>query len=387
MFTRWGLMGLGMLGVGMAIVGAAAPRADAPKFRVYVGTYTGAKSKGIYLCEVDTSTGKLTSKGLAGEATNPSFLALHPNRKFLYAVGEVASVDGKKGGGVSAFVIDQATGKLTLLNHRSSVGAGPCHLVVDKEGKNVLVANYGGGSVAVLPVDAEGQLREASSFSQHRGASVNKQRQEAPHAHSVNLDPANRFAFVADLGLDQVLVYRFDSMKGGLVPNDPPAAAVAPGSGPRHFAFHPSGKFAYVINEMLLTVTAFAYDPDRGTLKELQSIATTPDGVKPGYSTAEVVVHPSGKFLYGSNRGHDSIAVFKIDPETGQLTFLGAEPTQGRTPRNFNIDPTGQFLLAANQGSDTITVFRIDAETGKLRFTGQSVEVPAPVCIKFVPIE
>jgi 6-phosphogluconolactonase len=387
MFTRWGVRGLGLLGVGLAIVGAAAERADAPTFRVYVGTYTGAKSKGIYLCELDTSTGKLTSKGLAGEATNPSFLALHPNRKFLYAVGEVASLDGKKGGGVSAFAIEPATGKLTLLNQQSSVGAGPCHLVVDKEGKNVLVANYGGGSVAALPVDADGKLREASSFSQHRGTSVNKQRQEAPHAHSVNLDPANRFAFVADLGLDQVLVYRFDPTKGGLVPNDPPAAAVAPGSGPRHFAFHPSGKFAYVINEMLLTVTAFAYDPERGALKELQTIATTPDGVKPGYSTAEVVVHPSGKFLYGSNRGHDSIAMFKIDPETGQLSFLGTEPTQGKTPRNFNIDPTGRFLLAANQGSDTITVFQIDSQTGKLKPTGQRVEIPAPVCIRFAPPE
>jgi 6-phosphogluconolactonase len=371
MFMRIAIVGTCTLALG--IVSLAAERAEATKFRVYVGTYTGAKSKGVYLCELDTTSGKLTSKGLAGEATHPSFLAVHPNRKFLYAVGEVANVDGKKGGGVSAFAIDPASGKLMLLNQQSSVGAGPCHLVVDKEGKNVLVANYGGGSVAALPIDADGKLRAASSFIQHKGSSVNKSRQEGPHGHSINLDAANRFAFAADLGLDQVLVYRFDPATGKLTPNDPPFATVAPGSGPRHFAFHPNGKFAYVINEMLLTATAFAYDAERG--------------VKPGYSTAEVVVHPSGKFLYGSNRGHNSIAMFKIDPETGQLTFLGTAPTQGKTPRNFNIDPTGQFLLAANQDTDTIVVFRIDQATGKLTPTGERVEVPSPVCVRFVPVE
>jgi 6-phosphogluconolactonase len=237
-----------------------------------------------------------------------------------------------------------------------------------------------------LPIDADGTLKEPSSVQQHQGSSVNKQRQEAPHAHSINLDAANQYAFAADLGLDKVLIYQFDGATGRLTPNKPTAALVAPGSGPRHFAFHPSGRHAYVINEMLCTVTAFSYDPATGALKEVQTLSTVPDGVKPGYSTAEVVVHPSGKFLYGSNRGHDSIAMFAIDDTTGKLTSLGQQPTQGKTPRNFNVDPTGTYLLAANQGSDSIVVFRIDAQTGKLTPTGHTAEVPTPVCVKFVPV-
>src|SRR5262245_12841521 len=239
--------------VALCCISSFAAEDNPQKFRVYVGTYTAAKSKAIYLFELDRGTGQLTAKGLAGEAVNPSFLAIHPSRKFLYAVGEVEAVAGKKGGGVSAFALDAATGKLTPLNQQSSVGGGPCHCVVDKEGKNVLVANYGGGSVAVLPIDADGKLREASAFMQHEGSSVNKSRQEKPHAHSINLDAANRFAVAADLGLDKLLVYRFDAAKGMLTPNEPASTAVAPGAGPRHFAFHPSGKFAYVINEMLCT--------------------------------------------------------------------------------------------------------------------------------------
>jgi 6-phosphogluconolactonase len=257
---------------------------------------------------------------------------------------------------------------------------------VDKEGKNVLVANYGGGSVAALPIQADGRLREASSFIQHKGSSVNPKRQEGPHAHSINLDTANRFACAADLGLDQVLVYQFDATKGTLTPHTPPFAAVAPGAGPRHFAFHPSGRYAYVINEMNSTVTAFTYDAQQGTLKELHTLSTLPAGFKGNNSTAEVQVHPSGKFLYGSNRGHDSIAIFTIDQDTGRLTAAGHELTQGRTPRNFGIDPTGSYLLAANQATDTIVVFRIDPQTGNLKATGQTVSMPTPVCVKFVPI-
>ncbi len=353
------------------------------KLWVYVGTYTGKKSKGIYRCELDLATGKLSEAALAGEAVNPSFLAIHPNQRFLYAVGEVAQFKGEMAGGVVAFAIDPQVGSLKALNQESSRGAGPCHIVVDAQGKNALVANYGGGSVAALPIHADGKLAPAAGFIQHEGSSVNKQRQEKPHAHSINLDAAGRFAFAADLGLDKVLVYRFDGAKATLTPHAPPSASVAPGSGPRHFAFHPSGKYAYVINEMLCTMTAFAYDADKGTLKEIQTITTLPHEVKQGYSTAEVVVHPSGKFLYGSNRGHDSIAIFTIDTATGKLTAAGHEPTKGKTPRNFNVDPTGNYLLAANQNSDSITVFRIDQKTGKLSATGQ-VEVPAPVCIKFM---
>lgn len=362
---------------------SASDPAKSDKLWVYFGTYTGKKSKGIYRAELDLATGKLTAPKLAAEAVNPSFLALHPTGRYLYAVGEVAKFKGESAGGVVAFALDPKTGDLKPRNQQSSRGGGPCHIVVDAQGKQALVANYGGGSVAALPIGADGKLAPATAFIQHSGSSVDKKRQEKPHAHSINLDSANRFAFVADLGLDKIFVYRFDPAKGTLTPHTPPAASVPPGSGPRHFTFHPSGKFAYVINEMLCTVTAFTYDAAKGTLKEVQTITSLPHEVKPGYSTAEIVVHPSGKFLYGSNRGHDSIAIFTIDPGNGLLTAIGHEPTRGKTPRNFNIDPTGTYLLAANQGSDTVSVFRIDPATGKLGFVSQT-EVPAPVCVKFL---
>ncbi len=363
----------------------AEPPAGAEKMWVFVGTYTQGNSKGIYRCELDLATGKLSAPVLAAEVTNPSFLALHPNGRFLYAVGEMSDFGGKKVGAVSALALDRQTGELKLLNQQSSGGAGPCHLVVDKAGKNVLVANYGGGSASVLPVKDDGRLGEASSFVQHTGKSVNPSRQSAPHAHSVNLDAANKFAFVADLGLDKVLVYRFDAAKGTITPNDPPAFDTAPAAGPRHFAFHPDGKHAYVINEMDLTVTAMSYDAERGVLKKLHSVSTIPGEKKDNYSTAEVVVHPSGKFVYGSNRGHDSIAVFAVDEKTRELKPVGHQGTGIKTPRNFNIDPTGTFLLVANQGADSIVVFRIDPKTGELTPAGEKTVVPRPVCVKFLP--
>jgi 6-phosphogluconolactonase len=352
---------------------------------VYVGTYTGGPSKGIYRLELDLATGKLSPPTLAGEAVNPSFLAIHPGHRFLYAVNEIDSLRGKKGGAVSAYAIEPTTGKLTLLNQQSSGGGGTCYVVVDRQGKHALAANYGGGSVCVLPIQADGRLGEATAFVQHKGTGPDKQRQEAPHAHSINLDRANRFALVADLGLDKILVYRYDTAKGTLTPNDPPAATLAPGSGPRHLAFHPDGKHAYVINEMACTVTAFDYDSDKGTLKTIQTITTLPDGLKKGYSTAEVVVHPSGKFLYGSNRGQDSIAIFTIDMATGKLTAAGHQGYKIKTPRNFAIDPTGTYLLAANQDGNSIVVFRVDPQTGGLTPTGSVVPVPRPVCVRFMP--
>jgi len=352
---------------------------------VFISTYTGGKSQGIYRARLDLSSGALSGLELAAKIKDPSFLAIHPSGKFLYAVGEVGMFAGKTGGALSAFAVDAASGNLKLLNQQSSRGAGPCHVTVDREGKNVLVANYGGGSVAVLPIEADGRLREASDFVQHTGKSVNPRRQERPHAHSINLDPAGRFAVVADLGLDKILVYKFDAAAGRLTPNDPPHTTVAPGAGPRHFAFHPSGRYAYVINEMNSTVTAFRYDAAAGTLTELQTISTLPDEHK-GNSTAEVVVHPSGKFLYGSNRGHDSLAIFRIDEATGRLSAVGHQPTGGKTPRNFAIDPTGQWLLAENQSSDTIVAFKIDAESGKLTPTGQKLDVPSPVCVRFLVV-
>jgi len=350
---------------------------------VYIGTYTGSGSKGIYRFDLDVETGAVTLPRLAAETTSPSFLAIDPTHRFLYAVGEVEEFQGKKGGGVSAFAVDPKTGDLTPLNAQSSGGAGPCHLVVDKAGKNVLVANYGGGSTAVLPVGADGRLKERSAFVQHEGSSVNPERQKGPHAHSVNLDADNRFAFVADLGLDKILVYRFDPAKGTIVPNDPPAAKVTPGAGPRHFAFHPGGKFAYVINELNSTVIGWSYDPAKGVLTETQTITTLPEGFQGTNYPADVQVHRSGKFLYGSNRGHDSIVAYTIDPSSGKLTYVAHQGQGIKNPRNFGIDPTGRFMLVANQDADTVLVFRIDQETGVLTPTGGSVNISKPVCVKF----
>jgi 6-phosphogluconolactonase len=251
----------------------------------------------------------------------------------------------------------------------------------------VLVANYGGGSVSVLPIAADGRLQPPSAFVQHTGSSVNPDRQKAPHAHSINVDSTNRFAYTADLGLDKILIYRLDPEMGSLTAADPPFATVDPGAGPRHFAIQEQGRFAYVINEINCTITAFSRDPATGALSAIQTISTLPEGqsIQKGYSTADVQIHPSGKFLYGSNRGHDSIAVFAIDQSSGRLTFIETQSTQGNTPRAFGIDPRGGFLLAANQRSDSVVVFRIDQQSGRLTPTGTKIDVGAPVCVKFAP--
>ncbi len=390
--SRRALLGLSMAGLAAVTGGfpaAAAKKKTAmpDKYHVYIGTYTQRGSKGIYRMEMDPATGRLTEPVLAAETASPSFLALHPDGRFVYAVGEVSEFNGEKAGSVVAFSRDPKSGALTLLNRQSSRGTGPCHLVVDRTGKRVLVANYGGGNVAVLPIQQDGSLGPATGFFQHRGTSVNPQRQEGPHAHSINVDRDNRYAFAADLGLDKVLVYRFDAERGTVEPNEPDGASVKPGAGPRHFAFHPSGRYAYVINELGNTVTAFSYDAKRGTLQTIQDITTLPADFKGASYTAEVVVHPSGKFLYGSNRGHDSLAIFRIDEKTGQLTPAGHQPTGGKFPRNFNIDPSGRFLLAANQDGDNLLVFRVDPATGALTPTGQEIKIPMPVCIKFAPAE
>jgi 6-phosphogluconolactonase len=354
---------------------------------LYIGTYTGGKSKGIYFSRFDSATGRLTSPELAAATPSPSFLSLGPGGRFLYAVGETANLDGKGGGSISAFSLDAKTGKLTLLNRQSSGGSGPCHLAVDPTGKCLLVANYGSGSIAALSIQADGALTEPGAVVQHQGSSVNPQRQTGPHAHFITPDPANRFALACDLGLDQVLVYRLDVAKSLLAASNPPFAAVKPGAGPRHLAFHPSGRFVFLINEMGSSLTAFAYDAQRGALEELQTISTLPKEFTGTSYCAEVQVHPSGKYVYGSNRGHDSIAVFGFDPATGKLTCLEHQPTQGRTPRHFAIDPTGQWLLAENQDSDSIVVFRLDSKTGRLSPTGHTVSVGAPVCALFVPVK
>lgn len=351
---------------------------------VLLGTYTQGGSEGIYVCSLED--GKLGAPKLAGKVKNPSFLALHPSLKFVYAVSEVPSFDGAPSGAVTAFALNRKTGLLTKLNHQSSQGRGPCHVVVDSTGKNVLVANYGSGSVACLPIQKDGSLAAATSTIQHQGSSAHPARQAGPHAHSIHVDPSGKFAVAADLGLDKLLVYRFDAAAGTLKPHDPPFFQTALGAGPRHFAFHPSGKYGYVINELNRTITALKWDADQGAFTKVESESTLPTDLQVG-STAEVQVHPSGKFLYGSNRGHDSLVAFEIDEQTGAIDRIGHVPSGGQTPRNFCVDPTGRYVVAANQGNSVVALFTINPQTGALTITDQRVECPLPVCVKFVPAE
>ncbi len=369
---------------------ASAEEKQVDSIRVYVGTYTRKGSEGIYTFELNPQTGKTTPPRLAAKLVNPSFVAISPSGKFLYSVNEVSDfpgANGKKAGGVSSFAMNAKSGTLTKLNSQISGGAGPCHLSVDQTGKCVIVANYGGGSVASLPVKENGELEPAASFIQHEGSSINPRRQEGPHAHSANVDAGNNFVVVADLGLDKLMVYKLDAKKGTLTPSDPPYVSSNPGAGPRHFSFHPNGKFAYVCNEMQSSVTAYDYDAKQGVLTSLVTLSTLPEDYEDqGNSTAEALVHPSGNFLYVSNRVHDSIAMYKIK-DNGTIKHIGNESTQGKIPRNFGIDPTGKYLLASNQDSNTIVVFAIDQSSGKLNSTGTVIEVPTPVCVRMLRIE
>lgn len=349
---------------------------------VYIGTYTGGDSEGIYLLHLDSETGELETVGLAAEADSPNFLALHPTEPFLYSVGQMTDEDGNTVGALNAFAIDPETGLLELLNRHPSIGGGPCHIAVDQPGRHAMAANYSGGSAIVASIENDGSLDETTAYVEHEGSSVHP-RQQAPHAHAVDLAPDGRFLFVTDLGIDQIRIYRYNDLTGNLEPNDPPHVETAPGAGPRHFTFHPSGDYAYVINELDNTITAFNYDADTGALDPIHSVPTLPDDFDEENTTAEIKAHPSGRFVYGSNRGHHSIAAFSVDEDTGELTPIGHTSTRGETPRNFNIDPSGQFLLAANQDTDNIAVFRIDQETGELEFTGSEVEISAPVCVVF----
>jgi 6-phosphogluconolactonase len=351
---------------------------------VYVGTYTRGESEGIYVYRMDPSSGALEFSSKATGIENPSFLDIDPSRRFLYAVSEIGGSSSKPEGAVNAYSIAPGSGRLTYLNQQPTLGDGPCHLSVDRTGKYVLVANYGSGSVCILPIESDGRLGESTDFVQHEGSSVDPERQQGPHAHSINIDAANRFAFAPDLGIDKVMIYRLDLARGKLEPSDQRFVRLQAGAGPRHFDFHPGGGYAYVINELGSTVTAFAYDASSGSLRELQTVSTLPDDFAGTSHTADVHVAPSGRFLYGSNRGHGSIAVFAIDESTGELSYVDREPTGGETPRNFAIDPTGTFLLAANQDTDTIVTFRIDQQTGRLESTGHVAEVPTPVCLKFL---
>lgn len=350
---------------------------------LYVGTYTSGKSEGIYIYRMNMSTGELKHFNTVKGVVDPSFLAIDRHRRRLYAVNEVEQFAGKPSGALSAFSIDQQSGNLSFLNQQPTLGGAPCHLIVDKTGRFVLVANYTGGNISVLPIKADGSLGVATDMVQHHGSSVNKERQEGPHAHCIELDSSNRYAFAVDLGLDKVMIYKFDAKNGKLVPNK--EAQLKPGDGPRHLTFHPNGKYAYVINELTNSVTAFTYAKATGTLKETQTVSTLPKDFSAANTTAELAVSPSGRFLFGSNRGHDSIVGFAIDQSTGKLTFIEHVPTQGKTPRHFTIDPTGTFLLVANKDSDTIVSLRINPATGRLDSTGHVAQVPTPVCLVLVP--
>ena len=350
---------------------------------VYFGTYNGALSKGIYVSRFDPVTGKLGDPELAATMTNASFLAVAPGGHFLYAVSEVDQFNGQPTGAVQAFALDTATGKLTFLNQQLSGGADPCHISVDGSGKCLLVANYGGGSVAILPIFPDGSLGAIGTKFQHTGSSVNTNRQAGPHAHFILPSPDNQFTLDCDLGLDRISVNRLEASAARLAHHDPPFATVAAGSGPRHLVFSRDGRFVYVINELASTITVFLYHPWGAALTRAQTISTLPVDFNGTNTGAEIALHPDGRFLYASNRGHDSIAVFTVDRRTGRLTLVGHQSTLGRTPRHFAIDPTGRWLLAENQGSDAVVVFAIDPVTGGLKPTGQTIALGAPVCAVF----
>jgi 6-phosphogluconolactonase len=367
--------------------GSAARPGAASKYLVFVGTYTAkTESKGIYAYELDANSGKLAPKGVAAETPDPSWVAVHPSGKYAYAANEAG-----KASTVSAFLLDAKSGKLALLNQIPSLGEDPCYLSFDKTGKYLFVANYSSGTVAVFPVLADGRLGEHTALVKDQGATgPNKERQEAPHAHWIGVTPDNLFALVADLGLDEVLMYRFDANKGSLVPHDPALLTLEAGAGPRHIAIHPDGRFVYVLNELKSTVTVFSSAAEKKNQPDLvlkQQISALPKDFSGRNDTAEIALDPSGKFLYASNRGHDSIAIFSVDPAKGTLTLVAHVPTGGKEPRHFAIDPSGKYLLAENQLSNSIVVFRIDSATGGLKPTGEVVEVPSPVNIAFLPQE
>jgi 6-phosphogluconolactonase len=347
------LAGMGVLGLALPELSIAHP-APLKELLVYVGTYTSGKSEGIYLYRLNLASGELSH----------------------------VSTTRKKSGAVSAFAVDQRTGELRFLNQQPSLGGAPCYVDVDTTGKFVLVANYVGGNVAVLPVKFNGSLGPATDMKQNEGSGVNTEHQAAPHAHCIVLDAANRFAYSCDLGTDKIMIFRFNRRSGKLLAAEQPWVKVKAGAGPRHLAFHPSGKYLFSLNELDSTITAFARDRRNGSLKELQTLTTLPAGFTGTNSGADTHVSSDGRFLYGSNRGHDSIAIFMID-RRGALTAVGHELTGGSTPRNFAIDPTGAFLLAANQKSDNIVVFKLDQKTGRLSPTGHVAQVPSPVCLKF----
>ena len=352
--------------------------------KVFVGTYTRTGGDGVYVLDMNEETGELSHSSSVSGATNPSFVAIHPTGKYLYAVAEVGSGGGNDGGATYAYSIDPDSAALTEINTQSTGSDGPCHLEVDATGKYVCVANYGGGAVTMYPINDDGSLEPRSDFHQHRGNSVNQQRQRSEHAHSINLDPTNTWAFVPDLGMDQVVTYKLDLENGKLLPGNPAYTTAAAGAGPRHFDYHPNGELVFVLNEMGCTIVSYRFDSSAGTLAEIQSVPTLPaDWTGGGNTTADTHVSPDGRFVYTSNRNHDSLVIYSLDQASGEMTYVGHQSTGGKTPRNFAIHPSGKFVLAANQDSSNIVVFNRDIETGKLSPTGAEIEVLMPVCLKF----
>jgi 6-phosphogluconolactonase len=354
---------------------------------VFFGTHSVGSQKGISVAHFNSETGVLTKPELVVEAPAPAFFILHPDGKHLYVCNSNDFAKGYTGQTISAYSIDPKKGILTLLNQQSSGGADPSYVWMDASRRFVLVANYKGGSVTVIALKPDGSLGEITANIKHTGRSVDTVRQTQPYAHSVKLDPTNRFALVADLGLDRVFVYRFNQKTGTLSQNDPPFVQVSPGSGPRHIAFHPNGKFVYIINEMACTITSFAWNSATGVLTELQTASTLPPNNKGKNACAEIEVHPNGKFLYASNRGHESLAVFAIDDLTGTISLLEHIPTRGRSPRNFAFDPTNKWIIVTNHDSDNAMVFKVDEKSGHLTLSGAPVPVVYPFCIRFLPVQ
>ncbi|HUO35543.1 MAG TPA: lactonase family protein [Candidatus Acidoferrum sp.] len=383
----WGMLGLHSCAALFILLAAAlcARAAGGEKYLIYIGTYTDHGSQGIYAYGFNSDSGGLTSLGLAAATPQPSFLVTTRDHRFLYAINELDKFDGQSAGAVSAFSIDVSSGKLTLLNQVSSRGPGPAFITLDKTQRYILVANYGGGSVAVFARRPDGGIGDLTAFVRHSGSSVNPERQEAPHAHCIAMSPDNRYAAVADLGLDQILVYPFDQKHGAL--GQARINHTDPGVGPRHLTFSSNGKFLYVINELASTVVVNSFDKHFGSLTPLQSISTLPANFKGTNTDAEIALDPSGKFLYASNRGDDSITVFAVKPRKGTLSVVQTVATGGKTPRNFAIDPTGQWLLAANQNSNTVYTFRIDTRTGRLTASGNPIEVFSPSMVDFVSLQ
>lgn len=355
---------------------------------VFIGTYTekeGSRSKGVYVYRMDPVSGELALLWEAEGIINPSYLALHPQRRFLYAVNEVPAFGVQEGGGVSALAIDGESDdlKLNLLNASSSQGNDPCYISVEQTGRYALVANYSGGNAAMLPIQPDGELGPATDVAKHSGSSVHPERQTGPFVHSIVPDPTNRFAVVADLGADRLVIYEMDLENGKLKRHA--EVKVKPGSGPRHSIFHPNGTYLYLLNELSSTVIAYRYDSDAGSLEELQTLSTLPEGFEGENLCADL--HIYGSYLYASNRKHDSIAWYRIDENTGHLTYQGEVASGGREPRGFDIDPTGNFLLAAHERSNNVVIFQIDPATGKPLKTEHELKVSFPVCVKFTYLQ